>query len=140
MSGERTFFEAQIDSSSIKVFTAALQLLHKVGKEVVFEVKPDLFALRALNDIKSSFALVEFSPSFFDSLIVEDGEFSCKLPAKVNPNFFPDIILYSWLQSLLSFTPALDNDHEKFENLTNFDNSSFSSRGRASYELSISPQ
>lgn len=83
MDGERTFFEAQIDASSIKVFTAALQLLHKVGKEVVFEVKADLFALRALNDLKSSFALVEFVPNFFDSLVIEDEEFPCKLPAKV---------------------------------------------------------
>ena len=52
-SGHKTVhFEARVGSEKLKHFAAALTLIQKVGKEVVFETEEHQLTLRSLNDAK----------------------------------------------------------------------------------------
>jgi hypothetical protein len=125
---DEKFFEVKIDSSSLRIFSAALHLCQKVGKEVIIgenilcnttlnhcithvcvlllvhlEVEEHALTLRSLNDNKSAYISVEFSSDYFDNFnLCCDTAFACKLPVRVRINLATlDICIYNHETTLL---------------------------------------
>ena len=74
-----------IDQEHLKHFAAFLNLLQKIGKEVVIEAEGDVFTLRSLNDSKSAFISIEIRPGFFRECVAPgtSSSFACKVLVKV---------------------------------------------------------
>ena len=78
-----------IDQEHLKHFASFLNLLQKIGKEVVIEAEGDVFTLRSLNDSKSAFVSIEVHPGFFRECTAgTSSSFACKLLVKVSDHFF----------------------------------------------------
>ena len=77
-----TLFEIQISSENLKVLSCIVNLILKVGKELIIEVEEDAVIFRALNDGKSAFVAIDFKPSYFTIIEPPPASFSCKLSVK----------------------------------------------------------
>jgi len=77
-------FEREVSSTNLKTFNAILNLLHKIGKEIMIECNNDgHVCFQALNDTKSVFATIEFRDIFWNSHHMNSNEpFQCKMTSK----------------------------------------------------------
>ena len=78
--------EVKLFVENAKTFSSLLHYLSRIGKYIVIEVERNRMCMRALNDGKSAFSLVQLDPHFFEYIRVignlDDDNFACKVPSK----------------------------------------------------------
>lgn len=74
-----------LGTDNIKVLSAILNLLQKIGKELIIEFENGVMTFRSLNDPKSAFISVEFDRDYFEEFFTAENaeNFSCKVTIKV---------------------------------------------------------
>ena len=78
--------EVKLFVENVKTFSALLHYLSRIGKYIVIEVEASRMCMRALNDGKSAFSMVQLDPHFFEYIRLlgnlNDDNFACKVPSK----------------------------------------------------------
>ena len=78
--------ECVVPKRSLKIFAKVIQCLGKVGEELFLEPSPDKMVFRTLNQARSAFVAITFSPSFFEAyhLATDTVVSKCKIQLKVD--------------------------------------------------------
>lgn len=78
--------ECVVPKRSLKIFSKVIQCLGKVGEELFFEPAADKLVFRTLNQARSAFVAVTFSPTFFEvyTLAADTVVSKCKIQLKVS--------------------------------------------------------
>ena len=78
--------EVKLFVENVKTFSSLLHYLSRIGKYIVIEVEANRMCMRALNDGKSAFSVVQLDPHFFEYIRLlgnlDDDNFACKVPSK----------------------------------------------------------